>query len=156
MTAAMVDWATRWKIDARAFAELQQILYVVDAAKPETPDEAGTAETTISSQIRVAASAAGVTLWRNNSGVGVNPAGRPVRFGLGNDSKKINAVRKSADLIGLTPRGRFVAVETKKSGWMWKGTDREQAQANFLNHVRKNNGIAMFATSWADVEKALT
>jgi ribosomal protein S19 len=66
----------------------------------------------------------GVILWRNNVGVLRNKTGRPVRFGLANESKAMNARYKSADLIGIrrvtiTPDmvgqtiGVFMSVEIK-------------------------------------------
>lgn len=142
---AFSEWCRRWNIPAPAIEELASI---PDIAVPA-------AETTIVQRIRLDASKAGLALWRNNSGVMVNPNGRPVRFGLGNESAAFNRIMKSSDLIGIQPGGRFVAIEVKKPGWTWRGTEREIAQANFINHVRKLGGFACFATSWADVRGAL-
>ena len=139
------DWCRKWNIPAPAIEELASI--------PDLAVPAG--ETTTVQRIRLDASAAGLTLWRNNSGVMVNPTGRPVRFGLGNESAAFNRIMKSSDLIGIQPGGRFVAIEVKKPGWAWKGTEREVAQANFIHHVRKLGGFAGFATSWTDVAEAL-
>lgn len=75
----------------------------------------------------------------------------PVRFGLGNDSAKINRARKTADLIGYTCTGRFIAVEVKRPGWRYTGKGREPAQLAFLEHVLRFGGIGCFATSWDDV-----
>src|SRR5882762_3932875 len=87
-------------------------------------------------EIRLRASAAGLLLWRNNSGVAqtVDRYGntRPVRYGLANDSPAVNRVLKSSDLIGIAPDGRFVAIESKRPGWHFAGTDREQAQLAFI------------------------
>lgn len=92
-------------------------------------------------------------LWRNN--VGVAPAvrgGRPVRYGLANDSERLNRVLKSSDRIGIEAgTGRFVAIETKRPGWRYTGTEHEAAQLAFIQAVQRNGGLACFATSWEDV-----
>lgn len=51
-----------------------------------------------------------------------------------------------ADLIGLTPDGRFVAVEVKANGG--RLTDHQEA---FLNRIRSNNGIGFIARGAQDV-----
>lgn len=101
-------------------------------------------------QIRIEASKFGMRLWRNNSGVLNDTKGRPVRFGLGNDSKAVNARLKSGDLIGIY-QGRFVSVEVKASDWRYTGNDRELAQKTWINLIRENGGIACFACDWNDV-----
>ena len=106
-----------------------------------------TSEATLQAAIRAEAPRHGVYLWRNNSGVLQDGRGVPVRFGLGNDSSRLNAVLKSSDLIGIAPSGRFVAIEVKKAGWRGPRTDRERAQAAFINLVRKQGGIAAFVTT---------
>lgn len=110
-------------------------------------------ENDLASEIRLKASELGVTLWRNNSGVATNRDGRPVRFGLGNDSAQLNAAMKTSDLIGITSRGLFVAFELKKPGWRYTASDREEAQWNFINYVQRNGGIAGFVDCWADAEQ---
>ena len=96
----------------------------------------------------------GFALWRNNSGVS-REEHRHVRFGLGNDSAKINKVWKSADLIGVGPHGRMLWVEMKKPGWKYTGTEREVAQANAINQVNALGGIAFFCTSVEEFEKTI-
>ncbi len=70
----------------------------------------------------------GARLFRNNVGVLLDKTGRPVRYGLGNDSKAMNETIKSGDLIGWTPRlvtpdmvgsvvAEFLSVEVKADGW---------------------------------------
>lgn len=65
-----------------------------------------------------------IILFRNNVGVLVDKTGRPVRYGLANESKVMNEKYKSADLIGIkkvtiTPDmvgqtiGQFVSIEIK-------------------------------------------
>lgn len=86
----------------------------------------------------------GIYLWRNNSGVAINPNGQPVRFGLGNTSSKINKVFKTPDLVGISPDGFFIGVECKRSGWKFRGTDHEIAQLNALNIINENRGLGVF------------
>jgi hypothetical protein len=112
--------------------------------------------------IRIAAAKHGAALWRNN--VGATPATEkhvcprcnhqfetrrvPVRYGLANESHKLNEQIKSADLIGITPRlitppmtggiiGQFTSIEVKPEGWKYSGTGREQAQRAWLDLVRR-------------------
>jgi hypothetical protein len=80
-----------------------------------------------------------------------------VRYGLANDSAKVNAQVKSGDLIGLyrltvTPDmvgqviGQFWSLECKRPGWRYAGTPREVAQANWAALVVANGGRASFTT----------
>jgi hypothetical protein len=120
-----------------------------------------TTEAPAQSRVILRAFEMGFALWRNNSGVmpGTD-SNRPVRFGLGNDSKKINEVWKSPDLIGVGPQGRFMGVEMKKPGWKFSPNDkRAVAQANAINDINKRGGIAFFCTSVEEFEtmmKAMT
>ncbi len=97
-------------------------------------------------------------LWRNNSGAFEDSTGRFVRYGLANESKKINEYLKSSDEIGGTPIvitpemvGKtvfvFTSIEVKKEGWNYAGTDREEAQKNWIDLIKKRGGIAGFAAS---------
>lgn len=122
-------------------------------------------ESAVTSHILLAAAKAGVDLWRNNVGVAFNPEGQPVRFGLLNDSSKVNEKIKSSDWIGITPVfitpemvgtvvGVFTAVETKAEGWKFSPNDkRAVAQKAFHDIVRKAGGFAGFATSVAEMLK---
>jgi hypothetical protein len=92
-------------------------------------------------------------------GVLKNPdTGQPVRYGLANESKKVNKKWKSGDLIGwrtviITPEmvGRalavFVSRECKPEGWTYSATDREVAQLNWANLVNAAGGDASFVAS---------
>ena len=51
----------------------------------------------ITDEARMTIQGHGGVLWRNNSGALPGPTGRPVRFGLGNDSTRINRIRKYTD-----------------------------------------------------------
>ena len=120
--------------------------------------------------VRIRATAWGSRLFRNNSGVLMNPAKIPVRFGLGNESKKLNKKIKSSDLIGITPIeitpemvgktvGVFTAYEVKPVGFKKRETysekSREFGQNNFINLIKKFGGIAGFTTNDYDVDLAV-
>lgn len=53
------------------------------------------------------------------------------------------------DLFGVLPDGRFFAIECKVD------TKLTQEQADFLEKIIKNEGVAMVARSVADVENIL-
>lgn len=107
-------------------------------------------------------------LMRNNSGALLDANGRPVRFGLGNDSAKRNKEIKSSDLIGITKIvitqemvgqtiGVFTAVECKEESWncQKKLDERETAQFNFITWVRSMGGLAGFANKVDDLKEII-
>lgn len=55
----------------------------------------------------------------------------------------------------LKPHGRHVEIEFKRANWKRPTTPRELKQAARIAHVRACGGIACFATSIADVRRAL-
>lgn len=146
---ALYAWAIRWNVSPEAFKELAQIY------APQGVDSIpGGSEAMTQAGLRVFAPKVGCALWRNNSGAMDDGAGRIVRFGLANDSKRLNDVFKSSDLIGITPvewQGRtfgvFTAVECKAPDFKGPRSDREVAQNNFLTTVESMGGIGLFATS---------
>lgn len=105
-----------------------------------------------------AAELGNVRLWRNNVGVLPDQNGRPVRFGLANESAAINKKIKSADLIGwqsvlITPEmvgriiAQFLSVENKHAQWVPSLTDpREIAQYGWADLVCREGGRAIFVT----------
>lgn len=111
-------------------------------------------EDEVQQRIRLEAPKIGVTLWRNNTGVLKDETGRPVRYGLANDSKKLNEEFKSSDLIGFTPVvitqemvGRtmaiFTAVEVKAEGLKNRKLDKRAiAQTNFITFILRKGGFA--------------
>lgn len=126
----------------------------------------GQSEAVIQQDIRLYASQIGASLWRNNIGVAQDATGRHIRYGLGNDSKRINDQFKSSDLIGVTPMmitpahvgrmvGVFTAIEVKQAGWQYGGSEREQAQWKYLQLVASKGGFATFATAKEDYAKCL-
>ena len=159
----MNAWAQKWNIPPAAMAELSELLGRV-------PVTAGgvepVSESAIQTRARHEAARYGAILWRNNVGVLKDANGVPVRFGLANDSKRVNTHVKSSDLIGIVskriePRdlgkvlGVFVAVEVKRGGWRWRGTPREVSQNRFLDIVRTRGGAAGFVTCPEDVRGVL-
>ncbi|MCX7698803.1 MAG: VRR-NUC domain-containing protein [Candidatus Goldbacteria bacterium] len=55
-----------------------------------------------------------------------------------------------SDIIGILPDGRFLAIEIKREGG--KLTDK---QIEFLNNIKKNNGLTIIAYSVKDVVEKL-
>lgn len=117
-------------------------------------------EATVQDEVRLdnAATNMGI-LWRNNVGVLFDKSGRPIRYGLANDSARMNEEVKSSDLIGglpvtITPAmvGKtvfiFTAIECKAEGFTYNPNDkRQKAQNKYMEVVRKMGGIAGFASS---------
>lgn len=154
------EWAQRWNIPPAALNEL------LNMPLPDSMAPIPGTESSIQQDIRLEASRTGRILWRNNNGAAVADDGRHLRFGLGNDSKRINDAFKSSDLIGITPViidachvgrtiGVFTAVEVKRGDWSWSGTDREQAQWRYIQLVNRMGGFATFAKSTKDYEQCL-
>lgn len=164
------EWAVRWGISQQAFAELIALSIVT----PEPDALAGgkkfephisRSEAYVQSAIRLEAPQRGVYLWRNNVGAGANvqlkdlcdecrmKTRRPIRWGLGNDSKALNETIKSADLIGLKPVlitadmvgtiiGKFFSRECKREDWNYSGTMEENAQLAWAALINSLGGDA--------------
>lgn len=115
-------------------------------------------EAATSSRVQIEASALNLLLMRNNVGVAVDETGRHIRYGLMNESKKVNDQFKSSDLIGITPllirpehvgkvMGIFTAIETKRTGWTMRPSDTHaQAQIRFLDLVKRYGAIGGIVT----------
>lgn len=155
MNSELTTWQARHGITPAALADLRAILMPATDVLHATPLVAS--ESFVQSKVRLAATQAGMRLWRNNVGVLPDARGVPIRFGLANDSPQLNRVIKSSDLIGCAPVhitpahvgtviGRFVARECKHSAWRYTGSDRELAQLKFINLVRSLGGDAAFTT----------
>ena len=147
------EWQAKWNVSDLALADLHQSL--VKEATPVTIDFKAPEQKT-QAEIRVEAAQKGMVLWRNNNGLAFDDRGNPIRFGLANDSAKMNKNIKSSDLIGIRPVtitlpmvgtviGQFVAREVKRESWTYKGTAREKAQAKFLELILLYGGDAGFA-----------
>lgn len=115
-------------------------------------------ETDVQNLCRLRAQELGVALWRNNVGALVDKRGIPVRFGLANDSAKLNERIKSHDLIGIASSmtGRFFSLECKWPGWIWVGDAHECAQLEWAHLVRRYGGLSGFATHPDHVNDILT
>ena len=93
-------------------------------------------EADIMRQIQLAATKLGARLFRNNVGMATTNTGSVIRFGL--------AVG-SADLIGWSATGKFIAIEVKRP--YGKPT---KEQRRFLDAVVAAGGIAGVARSVED------
>lgn len=109
-------------------------------------------EALIQAAVRLAAAQVGNILWRNNVGALLDSRGIPVRFGLANESGKINRVLKSSDLIGIEQgTGRFLSYECKAHDWKYTGTIRERAQLNWIEFINSMGGKAAFVTDASQI-----
>lgn len=121
-----------------------------------------TPEGVVEDAVGNAASSFNSRLLRNNSGVLFNKEGTPVRYGLGNISKRVNDKLKSGDQIGwtsvvITPDmvGKTVAVftniEVKSNSFkirsIYPPKSREAAQERFCALVRSHGGFAAIVNS---------
>lgn len=124
-------------------------------------------EELVQQNIRLALARDGLDLWRNNVGACQDETGRVIRYGLMNDSKKLNERFKSSDLIGIRPMrvtpewightvGVFVAIECKSDNWAIKINDPHiSAQARFIDLVQRNGGFAGFAQSVTEARRIM-
>ena len=150
----LTQWAIRWQIPLQAVEELRYMMGV-GAPHPTGSIPEGASESAVQSAVRLEAARRGARVFRNNSGVAMEDK-RVIRYGLMNDSAKVNAVCKSSDLIGITPvvckcghtHGVFTAIECKRPGWVFRESDqRAVAQLNFINLIVSLGGIGKFVTS---------
>lgn len=146
-------WAHQWGVPQVALDDLRQRL--ANDSLPITM-ASETPESEVSKAVRLEAAGYGHILWRNNVGAAQNEAGQWFRYGLANDSKQMNKITKSHDLVGIrrvliTPEmagqtiGQFMCRETKRATWKYTGTAREKAQAHFGELVSSMGGDAGFA-----------
>lgn len=98
-----------------------------------------TREGALMRRIMLAVSEAGAIVWRNNVGFATYPNGTVVKYGVCNPG--------GADLVGIAPGGRFLAIEVKVPGQ--RPTPEQQ---RFINGVNLAGGIAGVARS---VEEAI-
>lgn len=156
--AELHQWAVRHQVSGAALAELSGLLGAPGLATGPGAGSEGRAQ----SLIRLEAPRRGFRLFRNNVGVLKNEAGTPVRYGLANDTKALNAQLKSSDLIGWrrlpitsamvgTCVAQFASFECKAAGWTYRGDAREQAQQRWLALVAADGGYARFVTRPEDM-----
>lgn len=153
-------WGARHGIPSAVLAELESLLGVAGRAALADPSAAGEpgSESRQQSLIRLEAARRDILLWRNNVGAAKTETGF-IRYGLANESDKMNDKIKSSDLIGIervliTPAhvgshvGVFTALECKKQGWSYRPNDAHAtAQLTFINLVNSYGGRAKFITS---------
>jgi hypothetical protein len=154
------DWFERNQGRPLTFEIFRDLQLTLGTYTPTLPAEApgmGKTEAWAQSVVRIAASREGIKTFRNNVGVLQDKTGRPVRYGLANDSPKMNEVIKSGDLIGIKPViiqpwhightfGQFWSREVKAPGWQYTGQGREVAQLNWANLINSCGGDAAFTT----------
>lgn len=159
-------WAQRYP---QAAAELHELMGAIPWPASETTT--GKSEAWAQQQARFDIGRQGAMSFRNN--VGATPASvpvtcpgcgfrhklkqTPVRYGLANDSQKLNSRVKSSDLILAIPRiitplmvgttiAQFGTVECKRPGWKYRGDEREAAQLAWLELISSIGGYAKFST----------
>ncbi len=147
------QWAIKHGVPYAAVEELRQLMTGVSTDPIAAPGES---EAAVQNRIRLEASRKGLRIWRNNVGAMMDDNGNFIRYGLCNDSKQMNTLIKSSDLVGIRPVtitqnhvgqviGQFVAREVKAANWSYSGSKREEAQLRFLELVIALGGDAQFA-----------
>lgn len=157
MTPFLHTWAVKHGVSLQAVEELKTLMGV--GFTQDLPPVAGKSgsESYQASLIRREAPYHNLLLTRNNVGALMDKGGRPVRYGLFNESKQQNEKVKSGDLIGIhtftiqqhhvgMQIGQFVSIETKEKNWQYTATDHEKAQLAFAQLVISKGGAAMFAS----------
>lgn len=150
----LYQWAIRHNIPMSAIKELEALFGL---APPEVEPAIGLSEAAVQTNLRLEGGRKGVWLFRNNVGATYNEDGDFIRYGLGNESEKVNKVIKSGDLIGVRKLtitqdmvghtiGQFVSREAKPAAWKYSGTEREQAQLRWIEFIASVGGDACFAT----------
>lgn len=153
-----------------AAAELEHLLQ--PPASEDVPDTGS--ESAAQKQVRLSIARQGALSWRNNVGATqtrchhrdcggklvcavCHTAPQQVRYGLANDSPRLNAQIKSHDLILGIPRHitpamvgttllQFGSVEAKRPGWVFSGKGREAGQAAWGALIQSKGGFAAFST----------
>lgn len=159
----------------QAAADMESMLAAIPDSKPEAANDHS--EAWAQQQARMSIARQGAKAWRNNvGGSKVKEQHRcpscnfsfqvnmpPIRWGLANDSARLNKVVKSSDLILAIPRqitpqmvgttiAQFGSVETKRPGWHFNPTNpHEVAQANWLQLVLSVGGFACFSTGGVEL-----
>ncbi len=149
------QWAIKHSVSVHALAELNNLFGLNGTETIEPKQERS--EAAVQSMVRLEAVQKGMRLFRNNVGAAYMQDGSFLRYGLANDSTKLNKVLKSGDLIGIAPVritqsmvgsiiGRFVSREIKHEGWAYSATPEEVAQLNWAQLIASFGGDAAFAT----------
>ena len=147
-------WAKKWNIPSEAITELAKSFGLSNYDYVDTQDAS---EASVTNIVRVEASRKNCRLWRNNVGATKTENGW-VRYGLANESGKMNKYIKSADLIGIRPVlitkehigatiGQFISREVKAANWTYKNTEHERAQLRWIELITGLGGDACFTNS---------
>jgi hypothetical protein len=153
MHTGLTQWAAKYDISQQAVTELLAIFGCIPVVVPQATGS----EAAVQAQVRLEAARKGVKLWRNNVGVLKDARGVPVRYGLANDSSRLNQACKSGDLIGWRRKlittadvgtwiAQFVSRECKRPGWKFKGDAHELAQLKWAQAVTADGGDAKFTS----------
>ena len=137
------QWALRHKITPEALREL------TDLQTFSAPTDDDKSEQFVQSIVRMEAARKDIYLWRNNVGAGTLENGGFIRWGLANESKSVNCIIKSGDLIGIRKRhivqsdvgtviGQFISRECKRS----QKAHIEPAQVRWSTLINANGGDA--------------
>ena len=156
MNSSVIQWAIRHQVSQQALQELRSVWGDLPVHLPVIGHDSRT-EAYTQSLVRLEAAKKGVTLWRNNVGSLLDSRGVPVRYGLANDTKRLNETVKSGDLLGwrpvlITPAhvgstiGQFVSRECKRPNWKYSGDAHEQAQLKWAQAVISGGGDAAFCS----------
>lgn len=154
---SLLSWALRYGVSPAALNDLQHELGLLTPPLQLDSPAFGKSEAFVQSGARLEASRQGIRAFRNNVGALKDDTGRVVRYGLANESKAINDVVKSSDLIGwrpvvITPAMvgyRFAQAwgrEVKEPGWQFTGSGREVAQKAWIDMGNADGGDFAFLT----------
>ena len=156
MNSAVYQWAIRHNVNVQALNELKS-LFGMHGGHAIPQGVSGRSEAAVQTVVRLEAANKGLHLFRNNVGVLTDETGRPVRYGLGNESQRLNKIIKSADLIGWRPLvvgpehvgqqvAIFVSRECKAVGWRYADNEHERAQLAWAQLVTASGGDGAFCT----------
>jgi len=157
MTPFLHQWAIKHGVSLAAVEELKTLMGVGFVPVDVSTTAPKKSEAYQTSLVRLQAPFHGIWLTRNNVGALMDKTGRPVRYGLANETKQQNEKFKSGDLIGIhtftveqhhvgMQIGQFCSIEMKEQGWQYTGDEHEQGQLNFANFVVSKGGAAIFAS----------
>ena len=157
----LANWAKKWGVSHAALCELQEIFSLHNSDINIRNSDVKT-EAELQALVRLHASKNGFRVWRNNVGAVHTSDDRFIRFGLANESEKMNKMIKSADLIGIKPIlieknhmgitiGQFVSYEVKAPQRSHTNKQRLDAQIAWRNLILAFGGDARIIRSVEDI-----
>lgn len=93
----------------------------------------------------------GVFAWNNPRGGGWVKSGGKSNFDAKGYFLRYGGPKGCADILGVLPGGRFLAIETKRT----HGGTRSAEQVEFLEAVNRMGGLGFFAKSLDEAVEAL-